>query len=328
MLTPGGAMKRLRIDPTVFHFGLRALKTVALADGTFDDSERGLMVAALRALAPDGAADVDLDALETISVDELAAGVEDELSRTRVIQAMLVTAMVDTEIDEREYALIKEFAKALDVDEPRLRNLKQLLEHHHTLVKFDLNRAPRMITDAVKHAYAEGGVRGAYRTVVPFFSKTLALDDALARKYRRLGLLPEGTFGRAYWVHMCERGFGFPGEAGAFPAEFIKHDCCHVLGGYDTDALGECEVISFICGFMKADPFWYLFMIVVHMHLGIETFHKNAGGFAAFDSDRCLKALARGARVNTDVYVPGFDWWALFPEPIETVRGRFNVLDE
>ena len=318
-------MPSFAIEPRIFMLGLRAAKTVAVVDGNFDQRERELVAAAMRALAPELVTQVDIDALETITGEELAAEVADELTRTRIIQVMLIMAMIDTEVDEREHALIKDFAKALDVDEPRLANLKQVLNEHHTLVKLDLNRSSRMVKDAVGWAYEKDGFGGVLKTIAPFISKKFAVDEALAWRYRKLGLLPENTFGRAYWTHMTERGFGFPGEPGGFPEVFIKHDCCHTLGGYDTDPIGECEVVSFISGFMEADPFWYLFMVCVHMHLGIETFDDNPLGFAAFDAERCMNAMARGMAVNTDLYVPGVDWWSLFPEPIDAVRARYNI---
>jgi tellurite resistance protein len=313
------------VDPQQLELGLRAVKMVAMADGEFDLRERKLLAAADRALRQPGSPPADLDALVAIEPAELAAAISDPLLRTRIVQAQIIMAMMDGDIEASEYAVVVRFAEALGVDEPRLENLRQYMGHHYTLLKLDLNRRSEMIGTAVRHAYRTAGLRGAWKNTAPFLSKRFALDDELAWKYRRLGLLPEDTFGRQYWIHMRERGFAFPGEPGAFPEEFIKHDCCHVLGGYDTDPAGECEVVAFVSGFMGTDPFWYLFMVTMHMHLGIETFNDNPLGELAFDPDRVVAALARGQRAKQDLYDPEFDWWALFPKPLARVREELGV---
>ena len=318
-------LHRFYLEPDRLEVALRAVRAVAVADGTIDVREHALMTAAARALRTPGAAELDPASLADITPAQTAAAIADATTRTRIVQAQLVTAMIDGDVDARELAVIRRFASALGVNEPRLENLMQILRHHHTLLKFDLSRHSRMVGDAVKHAYRERGFRGAWSTVLPLLSKRASHDEALAWRYRRLGLLGEDTFGRRYWAHMCEREFAFPGEPGGFPEEFIKHDCCHVLGGYDTDPSGECQVISFICGFMKADPFWYLFMVVVHMHLGIETFVGNPLGRMAAEPTEMLAALRRGSGAVADLYEPGFDWWSLFPLPLAEVRARLGV---
>lgn len=317
-------MERLQIDPGHIETGLRAVKAVAMADGTLDERERKLLGAAARALAP-SLASIDIEALEAITPDEVARYIGDELTRTRIIQAQLIMAMIDGDVAESEYQVIQGFAGALEVSEPRLHNLRQYMDHHYWLLKMDLNRRSRMTTDAIKKAYRDHGLRGVWRSTLPFMSK-LGTDDELAWKYRRLGLLPEHTFGRQYWIHMRERRFAFPGEEHGFPEVFIKHDCCHVLGDYDTDPEGECQVVAFISGFMKTDPFWYLFMVTMHMHLGIETFQNNPLGHLAFDPDKVIAALERGSKVNADLYDVDFDWQPLFELPIDEVRARYNIL--
>jgi tellurite resistance protein len=313
------------IDPRELELGLRAVKMVAMADGDFDDRERKLMAAADRALRPNSAAPTNLDSLTPIDGEALAREITDAEMRTRIVQAQIIMAMMDGDIEPAEYAVVAEFAGALGVDEPRLRNLRQYMDHHYTMLKLDLNRRSEMVGTAVRHAYKTAGLRGAWKTTAPFLSKRLALDEELAWKYRRLGLLPEGTFGREYWAHMRARGFAFPGEPQGFPEEFIKHDCCHVLGGYDTDPTGECEVVAFISGFMGTDPFWYLFMITMHMHLGVETFNDNPLGELAFDPERVVAALERGRRVQRDLYDPSFDWWALFPRSLGEARDSVGI---
>lgn len=302
--------------------GLRALKAVSLADGVFDESERNLVRAAGSALS----LVVDVDALEACEPAVAAEAITDALHRERLVQAMLICALIDGEASDAEAALIERFAEALEVEEPRVRDFEHLARGHLRYVQFDLMRHSTMVSDVVREAFRKQGVSGAYKTLAPFAHDGLAKDDALAGRYEALGELDEGTFGRAYFEHMKERGFSFPGQRRGFPEGFIKHDLCHVLGDYDTDPAGECEVIAFIAGFMKRDPFAYLFMIVLHMHLGIEIFRGDATGELAFDPQRALAALRRGSKVNQDLYATDFDWWEHLPRPLADVRHALNVL--
>ena len=319
-------MENLYLDSKVLKLGLRAVKSVACADGEVSERERVLMRAAARAFTPSSQEAPDVDALETISPEVLAAALDDELLATRMVQVLLITALIDGEVVKEEYALIREFARALGVKDRRLKNLKQVLRDHTFLVKLDLNRHSTMINDVARHAYRQGGLKGVWKSMAPMVIKKAANDEELAGFYRRLGLLGEDTFGRQYWVHMRERGFAFPGEMGGFSEAFMKHDLCHVLGDYDTDHAGESEVVAFISGFSERDPFWYIFMVVLHVHLGIETFHGDPVAHLAFEPVPILAALNRGRQVNTDLYALDFEWRPLLELPIEEVRARFNIL--
>ncbi len=299
---------------------LGAIKAVAVADGHFDDRERGLMVAAARALA----LDVDVDAMAPESAEALAAAVTDPEARHRVVQALIVTAVMDGQIKGAELDVIRDFARVLEVHERRLENLRQLLEGHFRYVQFDLMRRSEMVRAVVEDAYARKGLHGVWKTVAG--AEGLAVDASEAARFAALGALPRGTLGREYFEHMSERGFPFPGQRQGFAAGFMKHDLCHVLGDYDTDPHGECEVVAFISGFMKTDPFGYLFMIAVHMNLGVEIFRGSETARLELDPGHVVLALKRGALVNRDLYDPSMDWWSHFETPLDALRERWNIL--
>lgn len=301
---------------------LKALDAVIVADDVVDGRERSLLAAVARALD----VEVDVDALAPATPEETAAVITDPVHRERLVQAQIVTALIDGQASHEELSTVRAFAEALGVDEPRLDNLRHLLDGHLRWLQFDLMRRSPMVRDVVDYQWEHGGLRGVWKTVAPLApGRVLAQDPDLAARYRALGDLPEGTFGRVYFDHMSARGFTFPGEKGGFPEGFVKHDLCHVLGGYDTDPAGECEVGAFIGGFMKADPFGYLFMLMVHCHLDVSIFEGDATGTFAFDPDRVLAALAKGMGVNRDLYAVDMDWWPYYTRPIDEVRAELGV---
>ena len=298
---------------------MRAGYAIAMADGVLRDAERRMLLAAARALS----LDVDVDALEAIDPAGLAELITDPAVRERVVQALIVMSLIDGEPERHEIERIEDFASALEVEERRVHNLRQAYAGHSLLVRLDLNRRSEMVKVAADRAYEVEGLEGLRQMYGSFLG--LAHDPERAQRFRRLGLMPEGSFGREYWAHMTERGFGFPGEHKAFPEFLMKHDLCHVLGGYDTDPVGECEVVAFISGFMRSDPFGYLMMILLHMQLDIEIFYDTPTARSAADPERLVAAYARGCRVEQDLYDPEMDWWSLFPLPLQEVRERLGV---
>jgi len=315
-----GAFKPLHLTPHQTTLGLRALKAVALADGRFEEHERKLLQATANAL---GIADLDAEALTPITPEALSEDVDDMELALRLVQAMIVLALIDGEITQPEIAAIKAFAMALDVSEPRITSMRHAMKGHLTLLQYDVFRRGWM-GQLLKDTWHESGVRGVWRLLRGLNKKHV--DHALAWRFRQLGLLPEGTLGRQYWVHMTERRFGFPGEVDALPPQLVRHDLCHVLGGYGTDLQGEIGVVSFVSGFLRHDPFMYLFAVAVHAHLGLEVFKGDPTDTMLLDPEYVLAHVRRGMQVSHDLYDREWDYWPLMELPIDEVRQQLNIL--
>jgi hypothetical protein len=124
------------VEKPVAQVVLRALKAVADASRGLHDSERDLLEAAARMLHTDE----PLSALEAIEPDEAGATLTNERDRTRLVEAMLLMAMMDQEVDKPELAVIDRFAKAWSIDEPRIKNLHQYVDGHRMRMKLDVLR--------------------------------------------------------------------------------------------------------------------------------------------------------------------------------------------
>ena len=149
----------------------------------------------------------------------------------------------------------------------------------------------------------------------------LGHDANKARRYNDLGRLDEGTLGRAYWRFVVDNDLGFPGEA----EEGTWHDVTHVLAGYDTSPEGEVSVVSFIAGYRKEDPFFWLFTIALQFHLGIRVSPYSAAGLGHFEPTLVLRALRRGMEMKRDLSVDD-DPWEDFERPLADVRREYNVV--
>ena len=255
--------------------------------------------------------------------DDLASIIAEPEHRTLLVQGLIVLAMMDAEVTADEVAYIRAVAGALGVVEPRLRFIELYSKGHRVWLQGEVPMRSEMIQNKFKEAWDSKGLLG----VLELATLPMGLIECkdLQEKYDELGSYPLGTLGRAYFDHMQSKGYNFPGHKKAFPEVLVVHDLTHILAGFDTDPTGECEVISFIAGYIKADPFWYIFMILLHMHLDLEVFYGDATARLAGDPRRMADAFARGLKVNTDLY-DRWDFWVDFPLPLDDVREKYNIV--
>lgn len=303
--------------PEVIPFGLRAMKTVALSNGRFDQAERDMMAAAQSALG----ASYDVDSLPTISPAELAAAIPDPQLREQLLSGLIVMTMLDGEATRQEADVVEQFAAGLQVDPSYVRTLRKLVEGHTVAVRFDLARRI-WVRGKVAEQWAQGGVRWLARSLASLLK--LKEDSALLARYRALTQYPAGSLGRAYADFVERNGFQFPGALGAGPDTVIYHDLTHVLSGYDTDAAGETQVAAFHAGARRKDPFTFIFFVVLQFHLGMRMTPIAQAQHGFFDPGKVLLALRRGAACKIDP-TDGWDPWLVMDRPLEDLRQEYGI---
>lgn len=304
------------MDTDSVRAGLRALATVARADGELSAGELALLGATASTLG----SDYTVDDLPPIEPEELALAVTDPAERLRAVQALVMMTLMDQQVSHDESLLVARFAGALGVDDPRVDNLRQLAAGHTRLLWMDLARRS-FARPIFEKTLRERGIKGLYKIVGPLLG--LGNDPDLTRRYNDLGRLDAGTLGHAYWRFIVENELGFPGE-GIVAEEGVWHDLTHVLAGYGVDPLGEVDVVSFIAGYRKEDPFFFLFTIALQFHLGIRVSPYSPREKGFFDPHRVRRALARGAAVRRDLSVD-WDYWPDLERPLEDVRRELGV---
>jgi hypothetical protein len=189
-------------------------------------------------------------------------------------------------------------------------------------MKLDVMRRSYFAEHVVGEAWRTGGLAAVWKAVAPRVG--LATDPELAWKYKQLGLLPEGTLGRAYWAHVTSRKLAMPGEPHGFAWQVV-HDMGHLLGNHDTDPRGEIEQAAFEAGYMKRDPFFLIFATTMIFHLGFDVLGDSYIGHArgAFDPAAAVDAFQRGLAVNVDL--TEWDYWPHVARPLEEVRRELNI---
>jgi tellurite resistance protein len=159
-------------------WGLRAMKTVALANGTLDASESHMLEAIQRVLGTSH----PLDRLEPVTPAELASALPDPRIRRQLVQGLVVMSLVDREPSAEETVVVEEFARALDVSIPEVKDLRHALSGEIFQLRLDIGRR-FWVVDKVKDLWNEEGLRGIFR----FVSAALGREDsATASRYQAL----------------------------------------------------------------------------------------------------------------------------------------------
>lgn len=300
------------------YWGLRAMKTIALADGTFDDSERQMMESIQRIF---GTAQ-ELEQLASITPGELVRALPDAQLRLQLVQGLIVMALIDGKAGSQEVDLVEQFAQALEVNAHEVKGLRHVLKGEILQLRLDLVRR-FWLRDKLKEIWSHEGLRGLFKFVGGMAGRYE--NAALAARYQALEHYPAGSLGRAYWEYCRKNGFALPGERNGAPEPILFHDCAHVLSGYGTDPEGEVQVACFSAGFQRRDPWLFVFFVLLQFHVGIRMTPITKARTGFFNPEKALIALRRGAAMTLDLN-NGWDYWPVMGEQVDELRRRYNIL--
>jgi hypothetical protein len=234
----------------------------------------------------------------------------------RLVQLAALAVLLRRPIRPASVRYLRELADALAVREPVLDLIQALCRGRRLRVR--LLAVRRGFGVILREAYTAAGWLGVAR----FFAALLfrrAVDRDKHWRYKRLGLLPDGTLGREYWKHLTSLGFGFPGEPGGIPDSIAYHDVGHVLTGFDTTPAGEIQQGSFQGGSRRDDGFSFVQFVILQFHHGIRITPVAQPRTGLFDPEKVLWAIHRGASCTVDI-THQWDFWPLMSLPMEQAR--------
>lgn len=314
-------------EPAAALLGLRAMKTVASADGAIGSVQRTVIEAARRVILR---IDADLDGLPPITPEAFAAAFTAPELRRQFVNGLLVVALADGIPSRAMVAKVEAFAEALGVGATEVRDLRRLSEHHLLLFKLDFLRRSQ-VGEIMLNQLEQHGLKALARSVLGL--RGLAEDQALAARYRAWEKLPDDTLGSALLAFYRKNGFALPGERGGFPEAGLYHDLSHVLGGYDTSPEGEVQVAAFSAGYKRNRPFYVVLFALMVYSTGVNV-RPTAGGYTTVGvlgkpgmAERLFAAIERGSQVTTDL-ADKWDYWPYVGLPLEEARRRLNVVPQ
>lgn len=254
------------------------------------------------------------------------AGLAARLSGPSAAEAMrliTVVALVDGRIDPARIDRLVACATATGLGGAEY--VRDLAEAAHGHLKEALGCMIRANMESITGRPWTGNVASdvaAY--LLPYNGKP---DPALAARFEALADLPPDSFGNRFFHHFRDNGYAFPGEPNGLSAVFsVPHDSTHVLSGYDTTPEGEVLVSTFTAAMHpKNSMAAHVLPVIVSWHLGIKLNDVAASATGALKPGAFFEAWQRGAGVNTDLFAPGWDFFAVAGENIDALRARYAI---
>ena len=309
---------KLIVPPTeIALYELRALKTVAVADGELDELERQMLESIQTYIFK---TNFSVDNLQLLTSQELSIANLNQECRQQLIHHCILISIISGKATKDETRMVYEFAKALNINECAVRTLGHLTNNRLALVRLNVFRHG-YIGPKVMEILRNQGIGGMLPTLKYLMSKG---DAQTATRYQKLEFYPEGSLGKEFYKHVREHGFGFPGEQGGTPEIIVVHDCAHILGEYDTSMSEEVMLSAFQAGFLDRDPFWGLFFSLLQLHLGVKVLTASFTDQYQVEPKSFFKAFERGTHVNVNLF-NNWDPWLVFDRQVQDLRREYNI---
>jgi uncharacterized tellurite resistance protein B-like protein len=305
-------------SPEQAYWGLRAMKTVAMADGVLNESEHHLLESIQRIF---GTAH-DLEELTLITPTELARAFPDPQLRRQLVQGLVIMTLIDGKVSPKETDYVEQFAQALAIDAPEVKNIRHVLKGEILQLRLDLVRRFWLRQKATE-VWNKEGIRGLFKFVRGMMGRYE--NQELAARYQGLEHYPPGSLGRSLWEYWRDNGFALPGQKGGAPEQIVFHDCAHVLSGYGTAPEEEVQVACFSAGFQRREPWMFVFFVLLQFHVGIRMTPITKARTGMFDPLKAMIAIRRGAAMNVDLN-DGWDYWPVMGVQVEELRRRYNIV--
>lgn len=246
--------------------------------------------------------------------------------RTRIVQVMLLAALVVRPLPEQVAAQLRAFAGALAVREEMIGVVQDYADGALDLASADFAR------NGYLASLSPGRLAALHAATLDTSWGQVAGDPALAQRWQSLEGLPAGTLGRGVADFYRDRGFAYPGLPGSAPPLLAQHDWVHVLAGYGTALENEIEVFGFMAR-ANDDPraFSLLAMVVSlfetgYLAAGAGLFEANAGHLrTAGMTTRLADAMRRGALTQGSHDFLDLDWFTLADRPVAVVRAQIGL---
>jgi hypothetical protein len=255
--------------------------------------------------------------------------------RTRVVQMMLLCALVRHPLPADVADAVATFARELGVEEGMVKVAQDFAAGSLGLARLDFER--NGYTQVMDAGVAATAMHESHQMSEAWdFSVN---DPDLAAQWEALGALPKDTIGRKVWEMYEARGFSYPGAPGSAPPLLCQHDWVHVLGDYGTTVESEVEVFGLIA---RANDDMHAFSLLAmvislfetgYLATGAGLFESSVGHFSANEgmAVRLSDALLRGARCRDNetgsdsIDFLTIDWLSLADRRVEDLQARFSL---
>jgi hypothetical protein len=255
--------------------------------------------------------------------------------RSRMVQAMLLCALVRHPLPDDVAGSVAEFAAELGVQDGMVDVAREFAAGSLGLAAIDFTRNGY---EGTWNEEESADALHSTRVLHDAWEFSLA-DPELAARWASLESVPGDALGRKVWELYQARGFSFPGTPGSAPPLLCQHDWVHVLADYGTTVESEVEVFGLIA---RANDDMHAFSLLAmvislfetgYLATGAGLFESSPGHFSSSPdmAVRLSDAMRRGALCHDretgsdSIDFLRMDWFAVAHRTCEDLRQRFNL---
>jgi hypothetical protein len=264
-----------------------------------------------------------------VSPERLAEALPAAHDRERVVQLMVTLELLLHPLPKDVSRNVCRYADALGVNDPSVAAARRLA-HNQAVLMYACIQRNSWYPAETRRGMRDGHLYELVRSKLAYYA--VARDTRIEARWRGLGDLPEGTWGRGVFEFYVSNRFPFPGERHGIYEVGARHDWVHVLTDYGTTPEGEIDVFAFIAASLP-DPQGFVLLVVtlgIFQNGSIRHMFGRRVPTARLDTmsepgapQRFAEALRRGRHCGVDVL--GMDHFAAADEPLESVRRRLGV---
>lgn len=274
--------------------------------------------------------DLVADPVAPLSAAEVRAGTASDALRHQIVHLLVVLEFAAHPLPEDLARDIADYAHALGISSTLVRDARELARGHLAVVYADLQRHSWYAQETVAESL-HGKLAELIDSKLAYIG--IAADKKIATRWRSLGDMPPGSWGRGVADFYERHGFPFPGERHGIYEIGAKHDFVHVLTDYDATPEGELDVFAFIGACMPDQRGLVLLAVTLGIFQNGAIHHVMGKRVKIARTDtladpgavaRWVDAFRRGRECPVDV-LGGVDHFALAPLPLSDVRAQLGV---
>lgn len=307
----------------IFHL-LAAMKDIATARGNHPLSS--LQYASLKAVYRQVFTHKDplqFSALPAINPEQFAAMFSDKKKAEYALRFLVVTALMDGEINSAQIHAVFDYAKASHLNPHYLQQLRKTLENDIPWLINDITRKNLASFDMFPNLNTDKEIDN---WLFPYRGDKH--EPELVQRYENLSQLPKDSFGYHIWLQFKRNHYKFPGEEEGVNYAFVMpHDSIHVLSEYDTSPYGELLVSVFTSTMLEKNPIdGHVIPVMYSFYLGIKINDLAGSSKVTIDPNEFWEAWYRGTQMQINLFAEGWTIWEVAELPLVELRQRYCVL--
>ena len=270
----------------------------------------------------------DFNTLAPATPAEVGGIITDQQQRYELVELMATMEMMCRPIPAALQKSIDKWARSLGVENRALLLARDLTEQAQTRATVDFYRLNWIGEgDALEDPQFK---RLLQQYGDAAYALTVEEDPVETARWAKLAGHPEGSLGKELTNFYEKRGFKLPGQVGGANAALAQHDWLHVIGDYDTTAIGELEVTAFMASASKSAGATLGFIGAVSLYetgllhsLVTHSYSQTLSAPGGVES--VAAAIRKGKNCRVDP-LSDIDYFSIADQPLNQIRADWGLL--